>query len=135
MKGSENSPNGVDFTFLLLFFCMFIFRLMKKLEHSWKALVYDGVSDLSCSLLNWIIFLISQRPQCMSRKLCHLKRRGNKYLYKLRISGLADQFKSKNKDNINVNGSSNRGHPRGWTGRGQENKMMSYFDVQSKGPS
>lgn len=84
---------------------------MKKLEHSWKALVYDGVSDLSCSLLNWIIFLISQRPQCMSRKLCHL--RGNNYLYKLRISGLADQFKSKNKDNINVNGFSNRGHPRG----------------------
>lgn len=29
---------------LLVFFIFIVSRLIKKLEHSWKALVYDGVS-------------------------------------------------------------------------------------------
>lgn len=54
----KSSPSFGKFT-RFVWFCIlivvfpFIFRLMKKLEHSWKALVYDGVSDC-CFLLNYI---------------------------------------------------------------------------------
>lgn len=39
---------------------LFVQRFIKKLEHSWKALVYDGVSrDLHCCFYEWAFYLVT----------------------------------------------------------------------------
>lgn len=57
-----------------LFSVCLLFRLMKKLEHSWKALVYDGVSDLCFVKLEaFLVQLGLSLDSEESRELCVLR--------------------------------------------------------------